>query len=81
MHANGTYDVTVVGAGPAGSTLARAMARRGYRVLLLEKQRLPRYKTCAGGVTVRAANLLDFDIMPVVEQVVHSSRFSYKMAR
>ncbi len=74
-----SYDVAIVGAGPAGSTLAREVAQRGVSVIVLEKERLPRYKTCGGGVTVRAANLLDFDISPVVERVIDSGKFSYKM--
>lgn len=44
------WDVIVVGAGPAGSAAARAVAAAGRRVLLLEKARLPRYKTCGGGI-------------------------------
>jgi len=40
----------VVGAGPAGSSAARAAAQSGARVLLLEKAELPRYKTCGGGL-------------------------------
>ncbi len=75
------YDVAVVGAGPAGATAARELARAGHTVLLLERQRIPRYKTCAGGVTVRAAKLLDFDISSVVERVVHGGRISYKLQR
>lgn len=39
-------DVAVVGAGPAGAASALALARRGYDVLLLERARLPRSKTC-----------------------------------
>jgi len=39
-----------VGAGPAGSSAARAAAEAGARVLLLEKSELPRYKTCGGGL-------------------------------
>ncbi len=64
------YEVLVVGAGPAGATLAYQLARAGARVLLLEKEKLPRYKTCGGGITYKAARLLDFDISPVVEQTV-----------
>ena len=35
----GSYDVIVAGAGPAGSTAARAAAERGCRVLLLDRRR------------------------------------------
>ena len=73
---NQSYDVAVVGAGPAGTTLAREVALQGCKVIVLEKERLPRYKTCGGGVTVRAARLLVFDISPVVDRVNGSGRFS-----
>lgn len=46
-------DVLVVGAGPAGSTAARALALGGARVRLLERSRFPRNKPCAGGLTTR----------------------------
>ena len=36
------HDVIVAGGGPAGSTAASYLARRGYDVLLLEKERFPR---------------------------------------
>jgi flavin-dependent dehydrogenase len=36
------YDITIVGAGPAGSILALLAARAHYRVLLLEKSRFDR---------------------------------------
>lgn len=37
-------DVLVAGGGPAGSTAASLVARRGYRVGLLERERRPRFK-------------------------------------
>jgi geranylgeranyl reductase family protein len=45
------WDVIVVGAGPAGSSAARVAAETGARVLLLDRARFPRYKTCGGGIT------------------------------
>ncbi len=37
------FDVAVVGGGPGGSSTATALARRGHRVLLLERERFPRF--------------------------------------
>ncbi|GIF40070.1 tryptophan 7-halogenase [Actinoplanes xinjiangensis] len=39
-----TFDVVVVGGGPAGSTAATVVAMRGHRVMLLEKETFPRYQ-------------------------------------
>jgi geranylgeranyl reductase family protein len=44
------FDVVVVGAGPAGSSAARAAAESGARVALLDRAEFPRYKTCGGGL-------------------------------
>ncbi len=41
-------EVIVVGAGPAGSACARALSDAGVDVLVLERDILPRYKTCSG---------------------------------
>jgi geranylgeranyl reductase family protein len=56
------YDVIVVGAGPAGSTAARQCAINNLSTLLLEKEKFPRFKPCAGGVTRAALNELDFEV-------------------
>lgn len=44
MISSETYDVCVVGGGPAGSTAATFIAMCGHRVLLLERESLPVYK-------------------------------------
>jgi len=74
-------DVIVVGAGPAGATLAYELGKKGIGVLVLEKEKLPCYKCCAGGVTSKAAKLLDFDISEVAEDVIYELRFTFKLGR
>lgn len=45
-------NVAIVGAGPAGSAAAIALAQRGVRgVLLLDRARFPRDKTCGSGIS------------------------------
>ncbi len=65
-----SFDALVVGAGPAGAVAAHHLATAGASVLLVDKARFPRDKPCGGGVTLRAARQLPFDIAPVVEDVV-----------
>ncbi|HTP65259.1 MAG TPA: NAD(P)/FAD-dependent oxidoreductase [Geobacteraceae bacterium] len=66
-----TYDAAIVGAGPAGTTAAIHLARRGLGVCLIEKETFPRLKVCGGGLTARAAGLLPVPVHPVVHQPCH----------
>jgi geranylgeranyl reductase len=53
-----TFDVVVVGGGPAGATAANDLVRRGHKVMLLD--RAGRIKPCGGAIPPRA--IRDFDI-------------------
>jgi len=43
MPAAEHYDAIIIGGGPAGSTAAAVLAEKGRRVLVLEKEKFPRY--------------------------------------
>jgi len=47
------YDVAIVGGGPAGSTAAKFLSEKGFKVIIIEKDKIPRYKPCGGGLTKR----------------------------
>jgi flavin-dependent dehydrogenase len=53
------YDVIVIGAGPAGSTVSTLLAQKGHRVLLLEKSHFPREKLCGEFITPECLNVFD----------------------
>ena len=55
------YDVIVVGAGPAGNSAAFDLARSGVRTALIEKQTLPRHKTCGGGMPMMVGQVLELE--------------------
>ncbi|HEU5414087.1 MAG TPA: NAD(P)/FAD-dependent oxidoreductase [Candidatus Angelobacter sp.] len=52
------YDLVIAGGGPAGSAAAITAARKGARVLLLEKGRFPRHKVCGEFVSPESLRLL-----------------------
>jgi len=59
-------DVAVIGGGPGGSTAAAMLARRGYRVVALEKARHPRFHI---GESLLPMNLLVFERLGVLDKV------------
>jgi geranylgeranyl reductase family protein len=48
-----TFDVIVVGGGPAGATAAKVLGQAGVSTLLLDKSAFPRDKPCGGGISAR----------------------------
>ncbi|MBT9311815.1 geranylgeranyl reductase family protein [Leptothoe kymatousa] len=73
------FDCIVVGAGPAGSTTAHQLGKRGRSVLLLEKHQLPRYKPCTGAIAPSIAQWLDFDITPAIDHKLRRIRYTWQL--
>jgi 2-polyprenyl-6-methoxyphenol hydroxylase-like FAD-dependent oxidoreductase len=53
-----TWDVIVIGAGPAGAVTARELARSGRTTLLVDRQPFPRAKVCGGYLNGQAVSVL-----------------------
>jgi len=55
-------DVLIVGGGPAGSTAAWKLKAAGADVLVLDRERFPRLKLCAGWITPEVVRELEIDL-------------------
>ncbi|MGD8305711.1 MAG: geranylgeranyl reductase family protein [Ignavibacteria bacterium] len=82
------YDVIIIGSGVAGTTAGCFLACADKKVLILEKERLPRYKTCGGGVIARVMELLPYSLDNAVERRInlaevydHSVDVQFKIER
>jgi geranylgeranyl reductase family protein len=75
------YDAIVVGAGPAGATAAYWLGETGKRVLVLEKEHLPRYKPCGGGMSRSVLKRFPFDLSSVVEREIGRVCFRFRDGR
>ncbi len=67
------YDLAIIGAGPAGSLAAILAARTGLSVIMFEKNKHPRSKTCGGFLSSRAISLLpdDLELLSLQSQPVY----------
>ncbi|OHV86249.1 NAD(P)/FAD-dependent oxidoreductase [Mesorhizobium sp. ORS 3428] len=63
MSRASTHDAIVIGAGPAGSSAALALAQRGWAVAIVEKSAFPRRKVC--GEYISASNLALLDRLEI----------------
>lgn len=69
-------DITIIGAGPAGTSAAFALAKKGIPCLLIDKYQFPREKICGDGLSgkvISALNKIDPDYVSGLSQ----SGFAY----
>lgn len=65
---NATFDLAIIGSGPSGASAAFQAATQGLRAVIIEKEQLPRYKTCGGGFVYRGLRHMPFDVSPAIER-------------
>ena len=72
MSENIFYDCIVVGGGPGGSTAASFLSRKGKRVLLLDKEKFPRDKTCGDAISGKSLGVLEeLGLVGAIEKADH----------
>ena len=74
-------EVAIIGAGPAGATLAYELLQGGLKPLILDKAVFPRIKVCAGGLTIKALKFLPPDLGPVLEDEIGRVQLSFNLSR
>ncbi|MGJ8745017.1 geranylgeranyl reductase family protein [Polaribacter sp.] len=62
------FDVAIIGSGPSGASTAFYLGKQGISTVIIEKETLPRYKTCGGGFVNRGRKMMPFDISEVIER-------------
>jgi geranylgeranyl reductase family protein len=76
-----TRDVVIVGGGPAGSTLARALHDGGLGVSVFDKRSFPRDKICAGWITPAVVGALGLDLEDYARNRVLQPIHGFEIAR
>ena len=73
-----SYDLIIIGGGPAGTSAAILAARQGASVLLLERGRFPRHRVCGEFISAEALgliqDLLDFRYAPLLRDAIRIPR-------
>ncbi|MEO9569966.1 MAG: geranylgeranyl reductase family protein [Polaribacter sp.] len=62
------FDVAIIGSGPSGASTAFYLGKHGISTVIIEKETLPRYKTCGGGFVNRGRKNMPFEIEKVIER-------------
>lgn len=76
MQTSDMFDAIVIGGGPAGSTVSTLVAKRGHKVLLLERERFPRHQV---GESLLPATIHFICPLLGVKEEIEKARFVKKL--
>jgi len=72
------FDVVIIGGGLAGSSTALNLSKKGYSVLVIEKEKVQDYKPCAGGMASSMQKFIPLDIRDAIESKINYVEFRWK---
>ena len=74
------FDVVIIGGGLSGSSTALHLSKKGYSVLIIEKEKFQDYKPCAGGMASSMQRFLPLNIEDCIESKIKNVEFRWKAA-
>ncbi len=72
------FDVIIIGGGLSGSSTALNLSKKGYSVLIIEKEKFQDYIPCAGGMASSMQKFLSLDIKDSIESKIKNVEFRWK---
>ena len=72
------FDIIIIGGGLSGSSTALNLSKKGYSVLIIEKESLINIKPCAGGMASSMKKYLPLDIDQSIESKIRNVEFRWK---
>ena len=72
------FDVVIIGGGLSGSSTALNLSKKGYSVLIIEKEKSQDCKPCAGGMASSMQKFLPFNIEDCIESKIKNVEFRWK---
>jgi len=81
LNQENSFDAIVIGAGPAGTTAAYLLAKRGFHVLVLDKKEFPRGKLCGGLLTRKTVRLLEEIFQTAPDYLTSNQIISHQSSR
>lgn len=73
------HDAIIIGAGPAGCAAGKVLSERGFNVLIIERGKLPRYKSCSGVLIEKSIKFTERYFGAIPEKVMCTPTDNYGM--
>ena len=72
------FDIIIIGGGLSGSSIALNLSKKGYSVLVIEKEIVHNIKPCAGGMASSMKRFLSLDIEKAIDSKIKNVEFRWK---